>query len=84
MAKKEAEPAASEAPATLEARVLTPAVLGGVACEPGAVIVGARAAVEGWAGIGLVDPHPDAVAYAREQGAPEIDVTPPGADENKE
>lgn len=80
MATKKADQAA--AAEVLEARVLIACVVCGVALPQGAVVTGPAAALRGQEAIGVLDAHPDAVAYAREQGAPEIDVTPaPAADE---
>lgn len=42
--------------------------------DNGDLLVGPEAVIKGLASAGFVDPHPDAVAYAEEQGARVVEV----------
>jgi hypothetical protein len=68
MAKKDSKSA--------EARVLVAgALLSGVVVVPGQVVVGLAEDIKAWADSGQVDPHPDAIAYAKAEGAQVVDLT---------
>jgi hypothetical protein len=67
MAKKDSKP--------VEARVLAAAVLCGVAVVPGQLVAASAEEIKGWADIGLLDAHPEAVAYAKGEGQEAVDLT---------
>lgn len=73
--KADAADAAAGGAEVIEARVLTACVLGGMHIPAGAVVKGAAEALQAQAAIGVLDTHPDAVAYARSIDAPEVDLT---------
>lgn len=62
---------------TLQARVLVAHLGLGLQC--GQIVKGPEPAINALASAGAVDPHPDAVAYAAEQGESVVELSDPAA-----